>query len=72
MVNLSSPFNNTWTNRNTLTTPAFQETQQTINFPRAYRVSLSYRFGQAQQGRPRKSIRNDDVKSGVSNRPSGQ
>ncbi|UOQ69374.1 hypothetical protein [Hymenobacter volaticus] len=50
---------------------AFREGQEIINFQRACRVSLNYRFGQAKQGWWRKLIRNDDVKGSVSNTLAG-
>ena len=66
VLNVNSPFNNTWVYRNTLDTPAFSERQENINYQRSFRLSFSYRFGQDQQMKQRKSISNDDVKNGGS------
>jgi hypothetical protein len=63
-LNLTNPFNRVWVNRRSYDTPAFAESQQNRTFQRTYRLSLSYRFGKDQQNRSRKSIRNDDIKSG--------
>ena len=70
-LNVTNPFNNSWTYRNTLDTPYFSEQQAFRQFQRAFRLSFSYRFGQEQQGKRRKSISNDDVKSG-GNKQGGQ
>ena len=63
VLNIATPFNNTWRYRSTLDTPDFSERQDNISFQRCYRFSFSYRFGQEQQSKRRKSISNDDVKS---------
>jgi hypothetical protein len=63
-LNITNPFNDYWPYRNTLITPAFEERQEFRQYERAYRLSFSYRFGQEQQGRRRKSVSNDDVKGG--------
>ena len=65
-VNLSNPFNATWAYRGTTNTPTFAEQSAYISFQRAWRVYLGYRFGKESGGRQRKSIRNDDQKSGGS------
>ena len=70
-LNITNPFNNSWAYRNTLSTPYFEERQEFVQFQRAFRLSFSYRFGQAQQGKRRKSISNDDVKGG-GNKQGGQ
>ena len=70
-LNITNPFNDYWAYRNTLSTPFFEERQEFRQFQRAYRLSFSYRFGQAQQGKQRKSISNDDVKGG-GNKQGGQ
>ena len=67
VLNFGSPFNRAWRYRSTTDTPTFSETSDYTAFQRSFRLSFSYRFGQAQQGsRPRKSVRNDDVKAGSS------
>ena len=66
VLNIATPFNNTWRYRNTLDTPDFSETSDYIAYQRSFRLSFSYRFGQEQQGKRRKSVSNDDVKSGGS------
>ena len=65
-LNVTNPFNNYWPYRNTLDTPFFEERQEFRQFQRAFRLSFSYRFGQEQQGKQRKSISNDDKKGGGS------
>ena len=71
VLNFGSPFNNTWRYRSTLDTPAFSEVTNSYAYQRSFRFSLSYRFGQAQQTKQRKSISNDDVKGG-GNKQGGQ
>ncbi|GAA3978811.1 TonB-dependent receptor domain-containing protein [Hymenobacter antarcticus] len=66
VLNIATPFNNTWRYRNTLNTLNFSETSDNISFQRCFRLSFSYRFGQEQQGKRRKSVSNDDVKGGGS------
>jgi hypothetical protein len=66
VLNFGSPFNNFWAYRSTTNTPAFSETNETRAFQRSFRLSFAYRFGQEQQSKQRKSIRNDDVKGGGS------
>ena len=63
VLNIATPFNNTWRYRSTLDTPDFSERQDYIAFQRCFRLSFSYRFGQEQQSKRRKSVSNDDVKS---------
>ena len=70
-VNLSSPFNRTWAYRGTVDTPYFSEHGEYVAYQRSVRVYLAYRFGQAQQTKQHKSIRNDDVKGG-GNKQGGQ
>ena len=70
-LNVTNPFNNSWTYRNTFNTPYFEEQQEFRQFQRAFRLSFGYRFGQEQQGKQHKSIRNDDVKGG-GNKQGGQ
>ena len=70
-VNLSSPFNRTWAYRGTVSTPYFNETGAYLAYQRSVRVYVGYRFGQAQQGKRRKSVSNDDVKTG-GNKQGGQ
>ncbi|MBC7447933.1 MAG: TonB-dependent receptor [Hymenobacteraceae bacterium] len=63
-VNFSNPFNAYWAYRNTLSTPTFTEYGEGRNYQRAVRVGFTWRFGQVQQNRQRKSISNDDKKGG--------
>jgi outer membrane receptor protein involved in Fe transport len=65
-LNITNPFNDYWPYRNTLNTPFFEERQEFRQYQRAFRLSFSYRFGQEQQGKQRKSISNDDKKGGGS------
>ncbi|TVT43582.1 TonB-dependent receptor [Hymenobacter setariae] len=46
------------------TTPAFSQNSRFTNQQRQFRVGFTYRFGQQQATRQRKSIRNDDIKGG--------
>ena len=50
------------------TTPFFRAKPTATTAPTnaAFRLSFNYRFGQAQQGKQRKSVSNDDVKGGGS------
>ncbi len=66
VLNLAAPFNNYWRYRNTTDTPAFAETNLNYAYQRCFRFAFNYRFGQEQQGKRRKSVSNDDVKSGGS------
>jgi len=66
VLNFGSPFNSYWVYRNTTDTPTFSETSENRSYQRSFRFSFSYRFGQEQQSKRRKSISNDDVKSGGS------
>ncbi|WP_460499698.1 TonB-dependent receptor domain-containing protein, partial [Hymenobacter agri] len=66
VLNFGSPFNNRWRYRSTTDTPAFSEVTNSYSYQRSFRFSLSYRFGQAQQTKQRKSVSNDDVKGGGS------
>jgi outer membrane receptor protein involved in Fe transport len=65
-------FNSYWPYENKLNTPYFTETNEFRAYQRSFRLSVNYRFGQAQQGRQRKQIRNDDVKGGGSRQGGGQ
>ena len=66
-VNLMNPFNNTWAYRGTLNTPYFSEQGAYVSYQRGFRVYIGYRYGKdSGNGRQRKSIRNDDQKSGGS------
>ena len=65
-LNFGSPFNSSWAYRSSTVTPSFDETSTYRAFQRSFRLSFGYRFGTAQQTKQRKSISNDDVKSGGS------
>ena len=65
-LNFGSPFNNYWPYRSYVTTSTFTENSEYRSFQRSFRLAFSYRFGQEQQGKQRKSIQNDDVKGGGS------
>ncbi|MBD2769887.1 TonB-dependent receptor [Hymenobacter sp. BT664] len=71
VLNFGSPFNNYWPYRSTTATPDFSETSEYRAFQRSFRLSFTYRFGQEQQGKQRKSISNDDKKGG-GNKQGGQ
>ncbi|WP_233636097.1 TonB-dependent receptor domain-containing protein [Hymenobacter setariae] len=66
VLNFGSPFNNYWPYRNTVSTALFEERSEFRAYQRSFRLSFSYRFGQAQQGKQRKQISNDDTKGGGS------
>ena len=74
VLNFGSPFNRYWPYRTTTNTQTatstqyFTENSEYRSFQRAFRFSFTYRFGQAGQGKQRKSIQNDDTKSGGSQR----
>ena len=63
-VNVTNPFTAYTAFGNTYSTPFLKERQEYRAFQRGVRVSFGYRFGQAQQGRQRKQVSNDDVKGG--------
>ncbi|RZK23219.1 MAG: TonB-dependent receptor, partial [Hymenobacter sp.] len=66
VLNFGAPFNKYWAYRSTTTTQYFDERSEYRSYQQAFRFSFSYRFGQAQQGKQRKQISNDDTKSGGS------
>ena len=70
-LNITNPFNERWAYRATTTTPSFDQYTTFYAYQRAFRLSFSYRFGQEQAGRQRKSIRNDDTKGGGSQQGGG-
>ncbi|NKI89990.1 outer membrane receptor protein involved in Fe transport [Hymenobacter sp. 1B] len=72
VLNIAAPFNDYWLYRNTTDTPTFSETNRNYSYQRSFRLSFNYRFGQAQQGKQRKSISNDDVKGGGGSKQGGQ
>ncbi|HLK97770.1 MAG TPA: hypothetical protein VK364_08385, partial [Hymenobacter sp.] len=59
---LANPFHRYWPYRTRIETPEFAETQEYRAYQQAGRVTVTYRFGQAQEGRQRKTVANDDVK----------
>ncbi len=61
-----NPFNAYFPYRSRINTAYFDEHTEFRLYLRAVRADISYRFGQAQQSRPRKPIRNDDQKGGSS------
>ena len=65
-LNFGSPFNRYWPYRNTTTTALFTERSEYRAYQRSFRLSFSYRFGQAGQTKQRKAIQNDDTKGGGS------
>ncbi|OUJ71052.1 TonB-dependent receptor domain-containing protein [Hymenobacter crusticola] len=69
--NAQYPFTARRTFGNATTTPAFSQNSRFANQQRQFRVGFAYRFGQQQATRPRKSIRNDDLKSGGGGQSSG-
>lgn len=66
VLNFGSPFNSYWPYRNIVSTQNFEERSEYRAYQRSFRLSFSYRFGQAQQGKQRKQISNDDTKGGGS------
>ena len=71
-LNVANPFNNYWAYQNRLDTPFFNENSEFRAYQRSFRLSFNYRFGQAQQGKQRKQVRNDDVKGGGGRQGGGQ
>ncbi|MDO7877112.1 TonB-dependent receptor [Hymenobacter sp. ASUV-10] len=71
-LNVANPFNSYWAYQNRLDTPFFSENNEFRAYQRSFRVSFNYRFGQEQQGKQRKQIRNDDVKGGGGRQGGGQ
>ncbi len=67
-VNLANPFKDYWHFRNTLTTRTLNEISEGRAYNRSIRVGFTWRFGEAQQNRQRKSVSNDDKKGGGSQR----
>ena len=65
-LNLTTPFNQRWAYRTTLATPAFDQQSTSYAYQRAFRLTLSYRFGPQPAGHQRKSIQNNDLKGGTS------
>ena len=65
-LNFASPFNRFWPYTSTTTTPVFDETFTYRAFQQGFRLNFSYRFGQGGPGKQRKSVSNDDQKSGGS------
>jgi outer membrane receptor protein involved in Fe transport len=65
-LNIASPFNAYWPYRSTTTTAFFDERTESRSYQRAFRLNFGYRFGQAGQTKQRKSINNNDTKSGGS------
>ena len=63
-LNVTTPFSRYVAFGNTYSTPFLEERQEYRAFQRGAQLSFNYRFGQAQQGRQRKRINNDDVKGG--------
>ena len=69
--NAQYPFTERRTFGNATTTPAFSQTSRFANQQRQFRLGFTYRFGQQQASRQRKSIRNDDIKGGGGGQSSG-
>ena len=65
-LNITNPFNQSWAYRARTYSPSFDQYTTFYAYQRSFRLSFSYRFGQEQQGKQRKSIRNDDTKGGGS------
>jgi len=65
-LNIGAPFNAYWPYRSTTTTAFFDERTESRSYQRAFRLNFSYRFGQDSQTKQRKSINNNDTKSGGS------
>jgi outer membrane receptor protein involved in Fe transport len=65
-LNIACPFNERWAYRSTATTPYFDQTSVNYAYQRSFRLSFGYRFGQDGQAKQRKSIQNNDTKSGSS------
>ena len=68
VLNFGSPFNRYWPYRTTTNTQFFTERSEYRSFQRSFRFSFTYRFGEAGQGKQRKTIENNDTKSGGSQR----
>jgi outer membrane receptor protein involved in Fe transport len=63
-LNIANPFSQNWAYRARTFTPSFDQYTTFYAYQRSFRLSFSYRFGQEQAGKQRKSIRNDDTKGG--------
>ncbi|SMB91608.1 TonB-dependent receptor [Hymenobacter roseosalivarius DSM 11622] len=65
-IGLDNPFNRAIRFRNELDAARFSSRSVNYNYNRGVRVSFNYQFGKMDSGagRPKKSIRNDDQKSG--------
>jgi outer membrane receptor for ferrienterochelin and colicin len=68
-IGLDNPFNRTIRFRNELDAARFTSRSNNYVYNRGVRVSFNYQFGKmdSRPGRPKKSIRNDDQKSGGDN-----
>ncbi|WP_133273604.1 outer membrane beta-barrel family protein [Hymenobacter radiodurans] len=73
-LGLDNPFNRTIRFRNELDAARFTSRSNNYNYNRGVRVSFNYQFGKmdGSAGRPKKSIRNDDQKSGGDSQGQGQ
>lgn len=69
-LNITNPFTRYVAFGSVYRTPFLTERQEYRAFQRGVRLSFNYRFGQTQQGRQHRRIRNDDVKGG--GQPGGQ
>jgi hypothetical protein len=63
-LNLTNPFNDSFPNRSSTTTAFVDERTEYRTYPRAFRLSFNYRFGQEGPERERKKANNDDLKGG--------
>ncbi len=61
-VNLTNPFTNSFPSRSSTATAFVDEQTAYRTYPRAFRVSFNYRFGQEAPERQRKKANNDDLK----------
>ncbi len=62
-LNVTNPFNDSFPNRNSITTAFIDERTEYRSYQRAFRLSLNYRFGQDAPEREHRKANNDDLKS---------
>ena len=73
-ASISDPFRTKVKYENTLNDPTFNQKSSTTYSRQQFRVNLSYRFGQmkGEIKKPKRGIKNDDLKGGDSNATGGQ
>jgi hypothetical protein len=62
-LNLANPFTGSFPNQSSIATAFVDEQTEYRTYPRAFRLSFNYRFGQDAPERERKKANDDDLKS---------